>query len=634
MDAFPRTSLPPAVTIQDILRILWRRKGVIFLVLSVSLGTSAYVSRRTPRRYRGEAELMLVQRAPTVSMASPSNVAGSTTETIETQLALLQSPGMVKKTAALLTSEAAAHNGSAGEVNTAVASLRKSLTVTVPRDTNLIALSVEADSKEHAQYLTNATCRAFVQWKQELAQQSFKDALSSLETRANRATAQLDVAERAVETFKRTHHLVDVAAQQQELLHQYMLRVNEAAELAKEQRALQVHVQAAGIRLGQTNAIIRQASGLRDDAQTLALQQQLSQLEMERALASLKYTPEYPGILLELDTHLHDVKTRLQQAVKGTVENTRPSLQSQNAAQEDVRQAQSAVAISQARWEAAVRLRDQLHQQIQEVPEISLQYARLTRKTELARLLATSLQGNLNSAHLDKDMATGNVQIAQEAQLPDLPFQPSSWRDLLVGGGVGLVLSLMTTLLLEQADSRVRTFAEVQRLIPSPIIGTLPRLSRAQSRALSNGQTSAQVAEAYSLAQANLSIAVRRATQAELGDKQVVLVTSALAGEGKSVTAVQIARSLARAGKRVVLLDADLRRSAPNRLFPTHQPHGLAEVLQGTRTLSEVLVASGTKNLLLVGGGQPECPPAELLSLPRVGRGADRATPGGRRSHC
>ena len=370
---------------------------------------------------------------------------------------------------------------------------------------------------------------------------------------------------------------------------------------------------------GETNTAIRQAPGLRDDAQVLALQQQLSQLEMERAAAALKYTPEYPGVLPELDAHIQDVKTRLGEAVAGTVDNKRPSLQAQGAAQDDLRQAQGALALHQVKLGAATRLRDQLHQQIQGLPEASLQYARLTRDTELARSLSTSLQSNLNSARLDKDMATGNVQIAQEARLPDLPFRPNHTRDLLVGGGVGLVLALLTTLLLEQADPRVRTFGDVQRLVSSPIVGTLPRLSRAQARALSNGETFPQVAEAYSLAQANLSIAVRRATHSELGEKQVVLITSALAGEGKSVTAAQIARSLARAGKRVVLVDADLRRSTQNRLFNTDEPHGLAEVLRGGMSLQEALVASDTDNLLLLPSGEADRPPAELLSLPLVG---------------
>jgi succinoglycan biosynthesis transport protein ExoP len=618
MDTPPRLGPPPAVTIQDVLRVFWRRKGAILLVFAVSLGTSAYVSKHTAKRFRAEAELILVQRAPTLSLSSQNNYTGPMTETTETQLALLQGPHMAEKTVDLLKNEAQAHHRPTSEIGTSVEELRKSLTATVPKDTNLIAISVEADSKEQAQNLANAVSRAFVEWKQDMAQQSFKDAMNSLETRATRAAAELSVAERQVETFKRSHHLVDVPVQQQDLLHQYMQRETEVTDLAKEQSGLLAHVQTAQTHLGETNAAIRQAPGLRDDTQALALQQQLSQLEMERASAALRYMPEYPGVLPEMDAHIKDVKTRLNEAVAGTVENKRPSLQAQGAAQDDLRQAQLALALNQTKLGAATRLRDQLRQQIQGVPEASLQYARLTRNTDLARTLATSLQGSLNSARLDKDMASGNVQVVQEARLPDLPFRPNHTRDLLVGGGVGLVLALITTLLLEQADARVRTFADVQRLVSAPIIGTLPRLSRAKAHALSNGETSPQVAEAYSLAQANLSIAVRRATQAELGDKQVVLITSALAGEGKSVTAAQIARSLARTGKRVVLLDADLRRPVQNRLFNTDEPHGLAEVLRGIMTLPEVLVASDTDNLLLVHSGQPDRPPAELLSQPRM----------------
>jgi capsular exopolysaccharide synthesis family protein len=125
--------------------------------------------------------------------------------------------------------------------------------------------------------------------------------------------------------------------------------------------------------------------------------------------------------------------------------------------------------------------------------------------------------------------------------------------------------------------------------------------------------------EAIGVARANLAFALGDDPLIDTLQDKVILVTSAIPGEGKSVTAAALARSLAQAGKRVVLVDADLRRPSQNRLFNTKVTHGLADVLAGDRKLDDVLVASNLSGLTLLYSGYATRNPGDLLSLPGFG---------------
>jgi capsular exopolysaccharide synthesis family protein len=246
-----------------------------------------------------------------------------------------------------------------------------------------------------------------------------------------------------------------------------------------------------------------------------------------------------------------------------------------------------------------------------------MDYARIARSADVARQLYTSLQASLNAARLDRDAANGNVDIAYPASVPDKPLRPDMKRDLFFGAAVGLLLSVITVFLLEQADRRVHSPEEMRRLITGPVVGTIPQLSRSEVHSLASGGDAPRASEAYSMIWANLSLVTRRQVPeggAAADHSQTMLITSSLPGEGKSFTAAQLARNIARAGKRVLLVDADLRRPMQNRLFNMNEPVGLANVLSGDLTLDDALVASGTENLTLLHAGSSKRNPTELIS--------------------
>ena len=409
---------------------------------------------------------------------------------------------------------------------------------------------------------------------------------------------------------------------------------------------------------------IRGGTGVRDDSIVLGLQSQLNQLEIERADSALKVRAKYPSILPDLDAKIKDIQARLSQAVQNTLDNKKPSLQSQATLFDNYKQAQIAVLIAQTKLNAAKSLQAQLKFATARLPEANLAAARLARNADLARSLTSSLQAGLNAARLEKDMVSGNIQRVQAADVPEKPVSPDLKKNLLLSAGIGLALAVFAVMLLEQMDRRVRTQDGLRRITREPIVGALPALPRAQIAALRQGELTMAVSEALNLTGINLDLLLRRPqpsrptltassldplsgpgiTQALVIQRTdepnygpeydaqssafsdsfaqmtnpIILVTSALPGEGKSVTAASLARTLARGGKRVILVDADLRRPAQSEMFPPSNDLGLADVLSGRVALADALMHSEVHRLLVLHSGIPTDTATALLSNARL----------------
>jgi len=608
------------ISLGEIAGSLWRRKVVFLLILVACLGLAALVSHRMSRKWRAEAQMVLVQRATTAAEAPKVTYAPPVIETADTQMAMLQSDAMPQRALNWLRSQPSRSRSQslfAGKEWTAAA-FQRAVTFSNPKETNVIQVSAEAASPEQAALMANAVCQAFLQWKKELAQQQVRDIAQSLQVRSTRAEAQMRNAEQQEKQFKQQHHMADVATQERFLLDQSQARSAEVENLQKEAGALDARLRDLGGKLQTKNIQIQRGGGVRDDAQIMSLQSQLTQLEMDHADAVQKYTAAYPGMLQPMEAKMRDVKAHLNQAIHGVVTGNLPTLQSQDTLLNDYQQTQVSRVYTAATLAAARRLLSQTRAQTKLLPQIDSDYKRIVRNVDLTNTLYSSLQSSLEAARLDAEIATGDVQFTQPALLPVKPFRPNLAQNLALAGLVGLFLGSLAVVLLEQSDRRVRTIGDVQRLITAPVVGSLPALPGPQAAALMHGSGGAKVMEAYRLTYANLLLLLHQSQQAVLLHRAVILVTSALPGEGKTVTARHLARTIARCGKRTVLVDADLRVPPGDKRTDGLEPIGLADVLRGKAALEEAIVDSGERNLLLLRRGRVDEESADLVSLPQM----------------
>jgi receptor protein-tyrosine kinase len=212
-------------------------------------------------------------------------------------------------------------------------------------------------------------------------------------------------------------------------------------------------------------------------------------------------------------------------------------------------------------------------------------------------LLAQSAQ----VLEIRKATATGDFSVVVPASLPTSPYAPRPLRSAILGLGVGLFVAIGLVFLIEQFDTRLRGQEEVAHILGCPIIGRIPRIRQSADGqpVVTLSDPDGPVAEAFRMLRGNLDF---------LGldsDVHSLAVTSSQQGEGKSVAACNLAVAAALAGRRVILLEGDLRRPRIAEYLGLQNERGLATVANGTHNLVEALQRVDVKAPDEAHGGVP-----------------------------
>ncbi|WP_182111834.1 polysaccharide biosynthesis tyrosine autokinase [Actinotalea sp. JY-7876] len=236
-----------------------------------------------------------------------------------------------------------------------------------------------------------------------------------------------------------------------------------------------------------------------------------------------------------------------------------------------------------------------------------------SRSPELAADVANATSESLATqvTALEKpDGAPSPVQISPvrsaSAQLE--PASPNVKINLALGAGVGLALGFGLALLRELLDTRVRTEADLRKVSTTSVVATITQDdSAAKSPLLTVANPHSQRSESFRRLRTNLQFLD------VTDDLQTMVVTSSLPGEGKSTTAINLAITLADAGTKVLLVDADLRRPSVAKYMELEGSVGLTTVLIGRAAVEDVVQPWGNGHLHVLPSGQIPPNPSELL---------------------
>lgn len=214
-------------------------------------------------------------------------------------------------------------------------------------------------------------------------------------------------------------------------------------------------------------------------------------------------------------------------------------------------------------------------------------------------------------------VAAVRVVPLAEAALPTSPTSPNVKLILALGAGLGLILGVAYALIRNHLDRRVRSAEVIEKQFGIPVIGTVPLDKRMQDHRQvvetgaidnNNDRTAHAMSESLRELRTNLSFVDVD------NPPKIIVVTSSVPGEGKSSVTANLAVTIAAAGKRVVVVDGDLRRPVVTTMFGLVPGAGVTDVLSGQAELEDVLQVWGqVPNLAVLGAGRVPPNPSELL---------------------
>ncbi|MBL8058124.1 MAG: polysaccharide biosynthesis tyrosine autokinase, partial [Anaerolineales bacterium] len=224
-------------------------------------------------------------------------------------------------------------------------------------------------------------------------------------------------------------------------------------------------------------------------------------------------------------------------------------------------------------------------------------------QTNYATLLATSSQNAINT-----------LSVFESAALPTEPISSNAMLIVALAAASGAALAVGAAYLIELLDNTYKNADEVSQAVPFPIIGHIGELERERGGSILTvaERPLGPVAEGFRSLRTNLEfVGVDRPLK-------TIVITSANAGDGKSSVALNLALMMAQSDKRVVLLDADLRRPSLHRVLGIPNREGLSDLFRGRLHLDDVLRPGKVPRLQIITSGTVPPNPTELLSSQRM----------------
>ena len=265
---------------------------------------------------------------------------------------------------------------------------------------------------------------------------------------------------------------------------------------------------------------------------------------------------------------------------------------------------------------------------VNDIAEKSIQYNILKREVDTNKQLFDGLLQRLKEAQVSAGLRASNIRVVDASEVPKMPVRPRVALNLALGLILGLGLGVGLAFFREYMDKTLKTPDEVETLLRLPSLGTLPAFSinggsRAPAEELATINLSGQeeflapaIQKDPSVVEAFRSLRTSILLSANPVPK-MILITSALPGEGKTSTTVNLGATLASLGSRVVIVDCDMRRPACHRSTGVENKPGLVQCLTGHVELEEaILPVPGVPNLSVIPCGPIPPNPAEILSSP------------------
>jgi succinoglycan biosynthesis transport protein ExoP len=323
-----------------------------------------------------------------------------------------------------------------------------------------------------------------------------------------------------------------------------------------------------------------------------------------------KAVVELEGKIAELDSRIEEVRGKLRELTEGRIQNDRKSL---------LKYIDDLKALKKDKAEELGRLDAK-------VPVLN----RKLLVADEARVNVDRMEKQLDHVLGEKDKLTvefedpTRVRLMEEATVSMGDNSPMRRASIAGGSGFGIVaLVLLIVAFCEFRIHRVRAPEQVVDGVGVRLIGTVPAPPKRTPMPFTSGARTQNLYHA-GLTEAVDSVRTLLMHEARLDSFRVLLVTSAVSGEGKTSLSAHLAVSLARTGRRTLLLDSDIRCPSCHTLFNMPLGPGFCEVLRGQAGLDEVIRPTSAANLFLLSAGQRDRQAVEALGLDQTGQWFER----------
>lgn len=616
------------LNIRDYWRILRRRKGIVLgaTLLFTAFSYLIALLQAPPPIYEASSAIK-VERSTNFAGLLLEAISFTPGENVATYAAYARSWPVLEIAARRLglippdvSSEAAKNSPQYVQV---ITSLQKKLQAEPEKDTNIIRITAQAGNSKEAARIANSVAEAYRDENILARNRQVREAKQFIESQLSEMEQRLRLSEEQLKSFKERQGGVPLSDMATAALSNLAAK---DAEREKTQRLLDGVTQEIR-RLKETpeTALKAGAQPLFDppDPTISKTTAAILETQFERANLLLTLTPLHPQIK-QLDAKLAGLRA------------------------DYLRELEAKRTVLQERLRAAEAVVQSARASLQAFPQSTLEEGRLLREVKVNEDLASLLKRRNEEAQIREKEQIQEVTIVHSAVEPTSPKAVTQTATKsLVGLVIGLVLGVVISLIVESLDTSIGAIEDVEAFLEVPVIGLIPDLEKTPKRQegeappdsgippeirpflVSILQPVSAVAESFRALRTNIEfLSLQRPLK-------VIAITSASITEGKTTTAINLALNIAQLGKRVLLVEADLRKPFIHHVFGIPREPGLSEVIienlpwsKAVRTVTDLMLgglgfeqitsAPNIDKMDILTSGRPPLNPAEFLNSPRV----------------
>lgn len=469
-----------------------------------------------------------------------------------------------------------------------------SLTVAPIRNSRLVDVTFRSPEPALSARTANALANQYIQQNLEFKFLATKEATDFLNARTAEQRKNLEKSEQALQQYREKTGAMALE-DRQNIVIQRLSDLNAAVTRARTERIEKESVYDQIRAIQDDRAAVDTFPAILNNAFIQQLKGQLNELQRLKAQLAEKLGARHPD-MVKVQSAIETTETRINAEVQKVVQALRNDYQAALANERSLQ-----ASLDQQRGEA------------QELNRASIQYGVLQRDATSNQTMFSGLLERSRETGISGELKTSNIRVVDQAEPPSRPASPNKRMNLLLALFGGSFLGVALAFSFEYLDSRIKQPEQVKTQLGLPFLGMVPLFNAKEAIGpplIGNGMPP-EFSEAFRGIRTNVLF-----SSADAGSKSIV-VTSTGPGEGKSVVSANLAMSLAMAGQRVLLVDADMRRPKIHEFFGVGLEPGLSNVMVGDAKASETVKRTLTPNLWLMAAGKHPPNPAELLGSRR-----------------
>ncbi len=599
----PRESAGQGLDLIEIVNVLKRRKMVIFAAIALVMTISASIVFQITPRYTAEAAIILDERkTQVVDVQAVLSGLPFDAAVVRSELEVLKSPALadavVKKLdlASIAEFNPRLHHRSAlapvgdavrwvegqvasffgaaaplpppadraeAEILAAGRLLQKHTQILNDGRSYVLKIRVDCESPHLAAMVANAYADAYLTGQLEAKFEAVRRANAWLNDRLAELRTQVEITDRAVEEFKGQHNLVDakgVTVTSQQITELNTQLVLAAADRAQKEAAL--HQVQEQLKSGGVSA----AAQVLGSPLIQRLREQETDLRQQEAQLATKYKPAHPA-MLNVKAQEKDLEEKINSETDKIVRGMEGDVSASRAREGSLRDSLQNLQKSSAKeGQTEVQLRE------------------LDRQAESNRTLYENFLNRFKQTSAQQDIQQADARIIAPAQDPTTPSYPRTGLLLEMAFAGSILLGIVGAIGVERLDNGFRTGEQFEKLTQVPMLGLVPNFKTDEEP---HDTVLTHPVSPYAEAIRTIRTSLRYSDVDS--PPKVVLVTSALPDEGKSVFSLSLARSVAFSGSRALLIDCDLRRPSVASLLKADPNPGILALFEEGADLKTAL---------------------------------------------